>query len=114
MIDKPYPGQVVRLTPTSDPAGGESPLDGAVGTVHGVFAWGAVVRTDRAATGEYRAGHAEMDPLAQVNGHAPPAAAAREQGYSGDCCETCGGSRMRRAGKCLTCEECGGSNGGCS
>ena len=32
-------------------------------------------------------------------------------GYSGDLCGACGSSRMRRAGTCLTCEDCGANTG---
>jgi ribonucleoside-diphosphate reductase alpha chain len=39
--------------------------------------------------------------------------AARELGFTGDICETCGGSQMVRNGTCLKCNECG-STTGCS
>lgn len=39
---------------------------------------------------------------------------AVQQGYSGDVCGSCGSSRMRRAGTCLSCDACGSSAGGCS
>lgn len=45
---------------------------------------------------------------------APPrmtADQAREQGYTGDSCTTCGGSRMKMAGHCQVCESCGTSSG---
>lgn len=35
-------------------------------------------------------------------------------GYSGDCCSNCGGVRLRRDGKCLVCDDCGSTAGGCS
>ena len=38
---------------------------------------------------------------------------ARERGFTGDICATCGGSRMHRSGTCLKCAECG-STTGCS
>ena len=38
---------------------------------------------------------------------------ARELGFTGDICETCGGSQMVRNGTCLKCNECG-STTGCS
>lgn len=38
---------------------------------------------------------------------------AREQGFTGDICGTCGGSKMQRSGTCLKCAECG-STTGCS
>lgn len=37
--------------------------------------------------------------------------AAREQGYEGSPCSTCGGMRVKRNGACLLCEECGSSSG---
>lgn len=46
--------------------------------------------------GQYRAMLSEMQPL---------------QGYTGDVCNTCGGSRMRRNGSCLLCEDCGSTSG---
>jgi hypothetical protein len=39
----------------------------------------------------------------------PPA--AREAGFSGDVCERCQGSRMRRNGSCLLCSDCGETTG---
>jgi len=38
---------------------------------------------------------------------------AKERGFTGDICGTCGGSRMQRSGTCLKCAECG-STTGCS
>ena len=38
---------------------------------------------------------------------------AKERGFTGDICATCGGSRMQRSGTCLKCAECG-STTGCS
>lgn len=75
-----------------------------------VTEWGAHLRAPAAATGAYRAAWEEMVPQAAVNGAARGQAVAA--GYTGDVCETCGGSRMKRAGACLVCEECG-SNSGC-
>jgi hypothetical protein len=37
---------------------------------------------------------------------------ARASGYTGNCCDTCGGFRMRRTGVCETCDDCG-ATGGC-
>lgn len=37
--------------------------------------------------------------------------AAKQQGYEGDPCTTCGGMRVRRNGACLLCEECQTSSG---
>lgn len=36
---------------------------------------------------------------------------AREEGYTGDFCDQCGGCRMRRNGSCLLCEDCGATSG---
>ena len=66
--------------------------------------WGAHVTTEAAATGNFRALHAEMKR---------PGPAARESGYTGDVCDTCGGARLRRNGSCLLCDDCG-STTGCS
>lgn len=38
---------------------------------------------------------------------------AKASGYTGSVCDTCGSSRMRMAGHCMVCEECG-STTGCS
>jgi len=38
---------------------------------------------------------------------------ARERGYTGDVCATCGGCRMVRSGSCQRCEDCA-STSGCS
>lgn len=37
--------------------------------------------------------------------------AAKEQGYEGSPCMTCGGMRVKRNGACLLCEECQTSSG---
>lgn len=37
--------------------------------------------------------------------------AAKEQGYEGSPCTTCGGMRVKRNGACLLCEECQTSSG---
>jgi hypothetical protein len=36
---------------------------------------------------------------------------AKQQGYEGDPCTTCGGMKVRRNGACLLCEECQTSSG---
>ena len=43
-----------------------------------------------------------------------PKEKARDMGYTGDVCGTCGSTRMRRAGVCLVCEACGSTSGGCA
>lgn len=49
----------------------------------------------------------EANPEAQVKGTQSTARPA------GDVCQTCGGMLVR-TGKCLTCQSCGNSDGGCS
>lgn len=39
---------------------------------------------------------------------------AEPPSFSGDICVTCGGTQMIRTGTCLTCLNCGSSDGGCS
>jgi ribonucleoside-diphosphate reductase alpha chain len=36
---------------------------------------------------------------------------ARERGYTGDICASCGSSQMRRNGTCLKCDACGETTG---
>ena len=36
---------------------------------------------------------------------------AKEAGYTGDVCQTCGSARMVRSGACAKCEECGATSG---
>lgn len=36
---------------------------------------------------------------------------ARAQGYTGDCCTTCGQFRMKPSGHCLVCDACGTTTG---
>lgn len=79
--------------------------------VREVTDWGAHCLCHAAATGQFRALFAEMVPYAQVNGPKRVAAQARDQGYSGDSCAACGGFKMRRAGTCECCEDCGSSSG---
>lgn len=37
--------------------------------------------------------------------------AARAQGYTGDVCNHCGGARMKMAGHCMVCDDCGETTG---
>lgn len=93
----PVPGSRVRLrTPDN------RRLHGALAVVETLEPWGARVRTAAAGSGQYRALFEEMEPDSQKAG----------DGYTGDVCSTCGGARMRRAGACLVCEDCG-ANSGC-
>ena len=84
-------------------------LHGARGTVALVTEWGAHVSVQAAATGGYRAGWGEMISASQTNWKklAEPVLSP-----TGDVCDTCGGSNMKRAGACLVCVDCG-SSGGC-
>ena len=36
---------------------------------------------------------------------------ARAQGFTGDCCDSCGTFTMKRSGTCLTCANCGTTSG---
>ena len=61
----------------------------------------------------------EVHPVETLAFHAPTVdekmetrKVAKQQGYTGDICSICGSSKMRRTGKCDTCEECG-TTGGC-
>ena len=78
-------------------------LDGQPGVIAEMTPWGAHVDTPAAATGRFRALYEEM----RVPGVAP----VRQMGYTGNVCNTCGGSRMRRNGSCEVCEECGATSG---
>ena len=40
-----------------------------------------------------------------------PTSIARASGYTGAVCDICGSSRMRTAGHCMVCEECGTTTG---
>ncbi len=55
------------------------------------------------------------DRLLPLDDHADgvdlPTLDARSQGYTGDCCQICGGFRMVRSGTCATCADCGTSSG---
>lgn len=76
-------------------------LDGADAIVAKLTSWGAHVTTEAAATGKFRALISEMSPMP----HTPTSS------YSEDPCCNCGGMRMRRAGACRVCEDCGTSEG---
>lgn len=76
-----------------------------------------LVRTEAAATGEFRAVPEEVVAPEAVNGHDTPVAMkylnAAEFGYTGSVCPTCQGGRMVRNGNCEKCEDCG-TTSGCS
>lgn len=117
-------GEKVRLRTPDNPR-----LDGAAAVVVRPEPWGAHVATEAAATGRFRALFSEMELLV-VNAGAvttrsvaaggqradslgAAAAAAKDHGYTGDFCDVCGSSKMRRNGSCLLCEGCG-TTSGCS
>lgn len=105
---------VVLVTP------GNPHLDGVRGVVKSLAPWGYIVSTP-VGSGEFRAFPEEVElervgTAYQAVAETPvdlKYAASREQGYSGDVCPVCQGSRMRRNGSCLVCEQCG-STSGCS
>ncbi len=113
-------------------------LHGQEGKVLKVTEYGAVVATDAAATGRFRAHWSEMGLLADHVGceddtvietvakYKPRSRMrdalvrqdggvrrARESGYTGSICPTCQGCRMTRNGSCEKCEDCG-TTSGCS
>jgi hypothetical protein len=89
------PGDRVRLSTPRNPR-----LDGAAAVVKEMTAWGAVVATAAAGSGEYRALFSEMVPAA---GGVPTP--------TGNVCQRCGSPDMRRAGACEVCGTCGESSG---
>lgn len=106
-------GDSVTINSPGDFAGDVEPhgnprMHGTRAMVLEVTDWGYVLAAPAAATGHYRASAEEVVPAGDS------AAAARAKGYTGDCCVTCGGTRMVRAGVCLKCEDCGDTSGGCS
>lgn len=50
-------------------------------------------------------------PVEPLDVHDPTSIDPRAQGYSGDICDHCQGSRMRWAGHCKVCEDCGTTTG---
>lgn len=82
-------------------------LHGTLATIEEVADWGAHLRAPAAATGRFRALWTEMEPA----GVSQPSLVPQLE-YSGDFCARCGSSRLRRAGACMVCEDCGES-GGC-
>src|SRR5688572_4519698 len=85
-------GDKVRL---STPENGR--LHGSTATVLEMTDWGAHCAAPAAATGFFRALWEEMD--------------VENVAYTGDPCDMCGSIRMRRAGACKVCEDCGSSSG---
>lgn len=83
-------------------------LDRTKGVVREVTPWGAHLFSEAAASRQFRASWDEMELLREVNGQMDKAV---QQGYTGDVCPACGGLKMRRAGSCLCCDDCGGTSG---
>lgn len=57
---------------------------------------------------------APVVPTADPTSLAPtpaPAEFARSQGYTGDQCSNCNSMRMKTAGHCLVCDDCGTTTG---
>lgn len=52
-------------------------------------------------------------PNLSARGKADRVTTARDSGYSGETCATCGSAAMRRSGTCLVCDACGSTSGGC-
>lgn len=52
-----------------------------------------------------------LSPVPQPPNQTLTRKAAKEQGYEGSPCMTCGGMRVKRNGACLLCEECQTSSG---
>lgn len=87
-------------------------LHGAEGKVAGLEPWGAHVATPAAASGTFRAGWEEMEPVRHLNGCGLNKEEARDQGYTGETCDVCQSLKVRWNGPCKICDDCGAS-GGC-
>lgn len=102
--------KVVLSTP------GNPVLDGRVAFVKAATEYGYLIRTD-VGSGEYRATPAEVRwwvPLTGMASSVPPTLPPPPTlGYTGDTCSNCQGSRVRRNGPCLLCDDCG-TTSGCS
>jgi hypothetical protein len=98
-------GDFVRLYTPDNPY-----LDGEKAQVAELTEWGAHVHTE-VGSRKFRALSREMIPYAQVNGPTRAMLQARESGYTGNLCPSCGGCRMVRSGACEKCEDCGSSSG---
>ena len=97
-----------------------TPLHRQLATIVELTEWGAHVSCEAAATGKFRALFDEMIPLQKphsmmsirpVTSQKTKQQQSREQGYTGEICEVCHGSRMKRNGACLLCEDCQNSSG---
>lgn len=96
-------GDIVRINTPDNPR-----LHNTQAEVLELTEWGAHLDAPAAATGRFRALYEEMVSTRKAT--APTK--KKEDGYTGDICIHCNGSRMRRTGSCLTCEDCG-DNSGC-
>jgi hypothetical protein len=139
--DRPYRpavGDEVVLYPLTggSETGAINPrLWGKFGRVAEVHDWGALVLTEAAGWGQYRAAWSEMvEPGGELDvrlrdqlngtrngavrpiprGLVPPplpTSRAKDLGYTGSDCTRCGSSKVRWNGSCQICEECGESSG---
>ena len=114
-IRRPKPRDRVRIVTPENPR-----LDGLAGTVVreevGPAEFGAVpyhvVETGHLGPGStVRLLPTEFVRPGSTNGSANGQAGSRGAGYSGDVCENCQGSRMKRNGACLVCDDCGQTTG---
>ena len=80
-------------------------LHGTEATVVQLEEWGAHLHAPAAATKGFRAAWGEMTPAA-------PTVQRPYSEATGDACDKCGSTRMRWAGACKVCEDCG-TSGGC-
>ena len=74
--------------------------------------WFYLADVPAAAGGELRLWPNEFRP-ARAKAPAPKMTitAAKESGYTGDPCTTCGSMRIVRSGSCAKCDECGNTSG---
>ncbi len=89
------PGDKVRLVTPDNPR-----LNGAQGVIRTITVYGAIISTKAAGSGEFRALFEEIVEDG-MNG----------AGYTGDICSNCGSIRVRRAGSCGCCDDCGTTTG---
>lgn len=92
-------GDRVRINAPGNPL-----LHGTEATVTQLAEWGAHLSAPASATGQFRAAWSEMEVMESYTTN-------KSVEYSGDCCQFCGSTRLRWAGACKVCDECGESNG---
>jgi hypothetical protein len=83
-------------------------MNGTEATIETPTEWGAMLLAPAAATGKFRALYEEMLPL-KITRH--KTITPNDHCYSGDICDKCGSTKMRRSGRCLVCEDCGDNTG---